>query len=124
MRNIVLGAIFLSLYLLSGGSIAGGEKADETKAKLKLVQKQLEELRKKEQALLKQLAEEDSYIKVEIKGVLRHEDIDYWTIEPGGSKQKGWTITIVQKTKHRRHETKWLVSFDDKLLAMAKTNEG
>jgi hypothetical protein len=98
-----------------------GEAVEETKAKLQNIRKQLEDLRQQEQTLLKQLEKakkeaakrEESYVKAEVKGTLRHE-----VLFAGLARWEGWTITA--------GEFKWELDFgkDKKFQALAKANDG
>jgi len=124
MRGILSGIACLSL--LAGSQLAAADEGvEQTKAKLQAVQKQLEELRQQEQALLKQLAAEEAakrnkgYIKAEVKGVLRYEGVYFpYAAGPDGHLIKSWTITV--------EDTKWVLDFGDNkaFLDLAKANEG
>jgi hypothetical protein len=127
MRGILSGLVCLSLFAGLQGAAAADEDVEQTKAKLQAVRKQLEELRQQEQALLKQLeraAQEaakrnEAYIKAEVKGILKHEDVYFPSrfSTPGGQVVKSWTITV--------EDTKWVLHFGDnkELLELAKANE-
>jgi hypothetical protein len=124
MRGILSGIVCLSLF---GGlqPAAPDEDVEQTKAKLQAVQKQLEDLRHQEQALLQQLATQkaakrnESYIKAEAKGILRYEGAYFpFSGGPDGHLIKSWTITV--------EDTKWVLHFGDNkaFLDLAKANEG
>jgi hypothetical protein len=92
--GILSGIVCLSLLAGPQGAAAADEAVEQTKAKLQAVRKQLEELRQQEQALLKQLEQatreaaqrKESYIKAEVKGILRHEGVYFPSLPstPGG----------------------------------------
>jgi hypothetical protein len=125
MQSILSSIVCLSL--LGGWQRApADENVEQTKAKLQVVRQQLEDLRRQEQAFVKQLAKaqaaqrNDSYIKAEVKGILRYEGVYYPPpfSSPEGQVVKSWTITV--------EDTKWILHFGDNqaFLDRAKTNEG
>jgi hypothetical protein len=127
MRGILSGIVCFSLFAGLQGAAAADEDVEQTKAKLQAVQKQFEELRQQEQALLRRLEQakkeaakrNESYIKAEVKGILRQEGVYFPPpfSTPNGQVVKSWTITV--------EDTKWLLHFGDKeLLELAKANEG
>jgi hypothetical protein len=124
MRGIFSGIACLSL-LATAPLAAADEGVEQTKAQLRAVQKQLQELRQQEQALLKQLAAPEAarrntgYITAEVKGVLRYEGVYFpHAGGPDGQFIKSWTITV--------EDTKWVLDFGDNtvFLDRAKANEG
>ena len=121
MQRLLLCVFCLSLCTGFQQPAKAGEGPEKTKAKLQAVRKQLEDLRQQEQTLRKQLDEttkeaakrEESYVKAEVKGTLRHE-----VLFAGLARWEGWTITA--------GEFKWELDFgkDREFQALAKANDG
>jgi hypothetical protein len=126
-------SIIACLALLAGppGAPAADDDVEQAKAKLQAVRKQLEELRLREQALLRELEQaeqeaarrKEAYIKAEVKGILRYHDVFFPNLlapssQPNWQAVKSWTITV--------EDTTLVLDFGDNktFLELAKANEG
>jgi hypothetical protein len=115
MRKVLWSVAGLILF---AGPQGADDSPDQIKAKLTEVRKRLDELRKQEKALVKELeqaakkaAERDrGYIKAEVKGTLRYEPVDYPA--PTG-RVKCWTITA--------EDVKWALGLPEDKAMLERT---
>ncbi len=116
MRRILSGIVCLSIFAVGRAEVEAVEQPD---AKPETAQQPDQVLTRQQQAKQEPGERKDGYIKAEVKGVLKYEDVFFPSFTNSGwQAAKCWTITV--------EDTKWVLNFGDNktLLELAKTNEG